>query len=192
MAATALFVSEQRFKAFTNVDANVRMQDISPYLLQAQDLYMQDTLGTKFFEALKDGIINDTLTADEKNLLNDYIAPPTMQYALYLMLPALKYKLVDKGLVSGQSEETGSTNLDELKYLRQEVLNTAQFYNKRLREYLLDNPGMFADYDSPGVDGMYPDKTNPYFSGLVVPKGPRNKPSAHPSCDECDDTTTIK
>ena len=67
MASTALFVSEQRFKAWTNVDANVRMQDISPYLIQSQDLYMQDTLGTKFYTRLKDGIINDNLTNDENN-----------------------------------------------------------------------------------------------------------------------------
>jgi len=191
MASTALFVSEQRFKAWTNVDANVRMQDISPYLIQAQDLYMQDTLGTLFYTRLKDGIINDNLTNDEKLILNEYIAPATMQYALYLMLPALKYKLVDKGVVSGSSEETDSTNLDELKYLRQNVLDTAQFYTKRLREYLLDNPDMFTEYQNPGVDGMYPNKSNPYFSGLVTPNGPRNNPSAYPDCQECDDTTTI-
>ena len=191
MASTALFVSEQKFKAWTNVDANVRMQDISPYLLQAQDLYLQDTLGTRFFERLKDGIINQNLTTDEQVLLNEYIAQPTMQYALYLMLPALKYKLVDKGVVSGTSEETAGTNLEELKYLRQGVLDTAQFYTKRLREYLLDNPGMFEEYQNPGTDGMLPNKVNPYFSGLVTPNGTRNKPSAYPDCQECDDTTTI-
>jgi hypothetical protein len=192
MAAIALFVSEQRFKQYTSVDSNVRDEDIAVYILQAQQMYAQDTLGTRFYNRITEGIVNNNLTSDEQTLLNDYIAPMTIQYGYYLMLPTLKYKIVDKGVVSGTSEETSSTSLDELKYLRQIALDSAQFYTKRLREYLLDNPSMFEEWQNPGTDGMYPNKTNPYFSGLVVPGGPRNKPSSHPGCDECDDTTTIK
>lgn len=191
MAAISLFVSEQRFKQFTSVDNNVRDNDVAVYILQAQQMYAQDTLGTTFYNRLTEGIIANDLTADEGNLLNDYIAPMVMQYGYYLMLPTLKYKIVDKGVLNGTSEETSATSLEELKYLRQAALDAAQFYTKRLREYLLDNPGMFTQYENPGTDGMYPNKTNPYFSGLVTPGGPRNKPGAHPNCDECDDTTSI-
>ena len=183
MAQTALLVSEQRLKQWTNLDSNVRVEDITPFIIQAQDIYIQDSLGTKFYNRIKDGIINANLTADEQTLLNDYIGPTLMQYALYLMMPGLKYKLVDKGVVSGSSEESTQTSLEELKYLRQSALDTAEFYNERLREYLLDNPGMFADYDAPGVDGMYPNKQTPYFSGLVVPK--RFKNYYDQKCDDC-------
>lgn len=192
MANIALFVSEQRFKAFTSVDSNVRDEDVATYILQAQQMGAQNTLGTKFYNRLSEGIIAADLNADEQTILNDYIAPYVMQYGLYLMLPSLKYKIVDKGVLNGASEETTTTSLEELKYLREAALDASEFYNKRLREYLLDNPGMYPEYDSPGTDGMYPDKTNPYFSGLVTPGGPRNKPSAQPGCDECDDTQTIR
>lgn len=191
MYPEALFVSEQRFKHWTQLDENVRFDDLVPFIRQAQDIACQNTLGTKFFQRLKDGIIAGDLNADEKHLMNEYIGPAVMQYALYLMLPSLKYKLMDKGVVSGISEETAATSLDELKYLRQSTLDTYEFYSKRLREYLMDNPGMFTEYDSPGAEGMYPDRSNPYFSGLVTPNGPRNKPTAQPGCDECDDTKTI-
>lgn len=191
MSAIALFVSEQRFKQFTSVDNNVRDEDVAVYILQAQQMYAQDTLGTRFYDRLQAGIVADDLTTDEGNILNDYIAPMVMQYGLYLMLPNLKYKIVDKGVLNGTSEETSATTLDELKYLRQAALDAAEFYTKRLREYLLDNPGMFDEYTNPGTDGMAPNKTNPYFSGLVTPHGSRNKPSAYPDCQECDDTTTI-
>lgn len=184
MAQTALLVSEQRLKQWTNLDSNVRVEEITPFIIQAQDIYVQDSLGTKFFNRIKDGIINANLTADEQTLLNDYIGPMLMQYALYLMMPGLKYKLVDKGVVSGNSEESTQTTLEELKYLRQSALDTAEFYNERLREYLIDNPGMFADYDTPGVDGMYPNKQTPYFSGLVVPK--RYKNYYDEKCQGCD------
>jgi hypothetical protein len=188
MAQTALLVSEQRFKQWTQVDANLRVEDITPFIIQAQDLYIQDTLGTLFFTHIKDQIIASTLTNDEKTLLNDYIGPCLMQYALYLMMPSIKYKIVDKGLVSGTSEETASTSLEELKYLRENTLDTAQFYNKRLTEYLCDNPGMFNLYENPGTKGMYPNKQNPYSAGLVIPQRRGNGMYKYCNCDDgCED-----
>ncbi len=183
--ATALLVSEQRLKQWTNLDENVRVEEITPFIIQAQDIYIQDQLGTKFYNSIKEGIINNTLTTDENAFLQDYIGPTLMQYGLYLMMPGLKYHLTEKGVLSGSSENATQTSLDELKYLRQSVLNTAEFYAQRLREYLLDNPGMFEDYDTPGTDGMYPNKQTPYFSGLVVPKM-RYKNYYDDKCDGCD------
>lgn len=192
MANTALLVSEQRMKQWTQLDDNVRMDDITPFILQAQDIYMQDTLGTKFYTRLKDGVIADDLDADEKLLLNDYIGPTLMQYALYLMLPSIKYKVANQGILNGTSEETSPTTLDELQYLRQSTLDTAEFYNKRLLKYFLDNPNLFPFYQNPGTDGMMPNKANPYFSGLVVP---RNNLSYYEErygeCSDCGPSTSI-
>lgn len=170
MATTALLVSEQRFKQWTNVDSNVRLEDITPFIIQSQDIFIQPVVGSSFYNRIKEGIINSDLSADEQTLLTDYIGPTLMQFALYLMLPGLKYKLVDKGVVSGTSEDSSQTSLDELKYLRQSISDTAEFYSKRLLEFLQDNPSMFALYENPGVDGMQPNRSNPYFSGLVIPR----------------------
>jgi len=185
--ATALLVSEQRLKQWTNLDENVRVEEITPFIIQAQDIYIQDQLGTKFYNTIKNGIINNNLTADEQTFLQDYIGPTLMQYALYLMMPGLKYKLSDKGVLSGSSENATQSTLDELKYLRQSTIDTAEFYAERLREYLIDNPGLFPDYETPGTDGMYPNKQKPYFSGLVVPRSRRTNyyDEICPDCDDC-------
>jgi len=186
MARTALLVSEQRMKQWTGLDENVRTEDIRVYIIQAQDIYVQDTLGTKFYNTIKSNIINNALTSDEETLLKDYVGPMLMQYALYLMLPHIKYKIVDKGILNGTSEETQATTLDELKYLRESTLNTAQFYNERVIEYFRDNPGMFPDYETPGTDGMYPNKQTPYFSGLVTQVPKYGKRYYEEKCDGCD------
>jgi hypothetical protein len=168
MAYTAILVSEQRLKQWTALDENVRVEEITPFIINAQDIYMQDTLGTRFYTRLKNGIINNDLNSDEQELLNEYVAPCLMQYALYLMLPTIKYKIVEKGILSGTSEETAATSLEELKYLRETTLDMAEFYNKRLVEFLVDYPGKFPEYATPGVKGMHPNKQTPYFSGLVT------------------------
>ena len=170
MAYTALLVSEQRLKQYTNLDSNVRNEEIAPWIIMGQDIYMQTSLGTPFLNRLKEGVVANDLNAAELLLLNDYIAPTLMQYSLYLMYPSIKYRVVEKGLVSGNSEDTDATSLEELKYLRQTTLDSAEFYDARLREYLCDvATGTFPQYDVVNSDdGMVPEKGTPYFGGLVT------------------------
>ena len=51
-----LLVSEQRMKQWTSLDNNIRIDVLTPPILQAQDLYIQDTLGTPFYNRLKAGV----------------------------------------------------------------------------------------------------------------------------------------
>lgn len=166
---TVLLVSEQKLKAFTAIHQNLQTDDLTPHINDAQNLYLQNQIGTKLLTELKQAVIDNNLSADQKTLLEDYIAPMLVNWSFYLALPFIKYKIVDKGIVSGTSESSTATTLDELQYLRESVSSTAEFYSERLREYLLDNPGMYPAYDNFGTDGMSPDKENQYFSGLVIP-----------------------
>ena len=185
------FVSEQRLKTYTALDENIRVKDITPFILNAQDLYIQPLLGTKFYKHLKDQIINNNLSGDEDSFIDDYVAKATMYYSLYLMLPTLKYKIVDKGILNGASEDTTATTLDELKYLRQSAIDTAEFFAKRLIEFLKDNPGMFPQYENPGVKGMMPDRSTPYFSGLVTKTPYRKYNNGCADCNPLQGPSTI-
>lgn len=169
MAVQVLLVSEEKIKAFTGMHENVRVEDIAPYIIQAQDIYLQPMLGTKFFTSLKNNVLNNTLSADETLFLEDYIAPWMIQRAFAMSVPFIKYKIVDKGVLSGTSETATQTTLEEVQYLISKIESTAEFYAQRTREFLFDNPSMFPDYVSPGTDGMFPDRTSPYFSGLTIP-----------------------
>lgn len=184
---TVLLVSEQRMKQWTSLDNNIRIDVLTPSILQAQDIYIQDTLGTPFYNRLKEGVLNNDLTADESSFLKDYVGPTLMQYALYLILPHLKYKFVEKGILNGSSEDTDSTNLDELKYLRETALDTAQFYNERMLEFLKDYPNMFPIYRTWNQKGMKPNKETPYFSGLQTNIPRRNDLWIYSDCGtDCD------
>lgn len=170
MSQTVLLVSEQRLKQWTSLDNNTRDEEITPSIIDAMSVYTQPSLGTPLFNHLKAGVIADTLNADEVTLLNDYVAPALMQYALYLMLPNIKYKIVEKGILNGASEETDSTTLEGLKYLRQSTLDLAQFYDTRLREFLHDAAAdTYPLWTNPTPrNGMLPDKKSAYNSGLVT------------------------
>lgn len=186
-AETVLLVSEQRMKDWTSLDSNIRIDVLTPSILNAQEIYIQDTLGTPFFNRLKEGVRLNDLTVDESDFLRDYVGPTLMQYALYLIMPNLKYKFVEKGIVSGASEETTGTTLEELKYLRETALDTAQFYDERMKENLKDFPNRFPIYKTWNTIGMAPNKQNTYFSGLQTNIPRRNDLWIYADCGtDCD------
>jgi len=163
---TVLLVSEQRMIQWTSLDNNIRIDVLTPSILNAQQTQIQDALGTKFFNRLKEGVRNNDLTADEEMFLRDYVGPALMQYALYLLLPNLKYKMVEKVILNGTSEETQPTTLQELQYLRETTMELAQFYDQRMREFLIQNPNMFNQWLTWDNNGMPRNPDTPYFSGL--------------------------
>lgn len=164
-----LLISENKLKAFTALHENIRVEDLAPYIMQAQDLYLQPVLGTKFYKAIKEKVVNQALNAKETELLEEYIAPMLIQRSFALSVPFLKYKIVDKGILSGNSETSSDTNLDEVKYIIDKIEVSAQFYQQRVREYLIDNLNEFPEYINPGVDGMLPNRKSQYTSGLTIP-----------------------
>ena len=163
---TILLVSEQRMKQWTALDKNIRIDVLTPSILNAQEIYIQDSLGTHFFDRLKEGVYLDDLTVDEEMFLKDYVGPTLMQYALYLLLPNLKYKMVEKGILNGTSEETQPTTLQELEYLREATMDTAQFYDRRMRQFLTQHPNMFQQWLTWNGNGMPRNASTPYFSGI--------------------------
>lgn len=168
--SNVLFISEARLKKLTAIHDNVEPQELTPFVQQAQDIYIQDVLGTKFYQSLKDKITGNTVTGNYKVLLDDYIAPTLANYAVYLAFPSLNYKIKNKAIMTPTSEESSVVDLSSIKYVRGSILDTAQFYGERTREYIVDNQEQFPEYLNPGTDGLMPNKTNPYFQGLYVPK----------------------
>jgi hypothetical protein len=168
--AYTLFISESRLKRLTAVHENLEPQELTPFVIQAQDVYVQELLGTKFYNNLKNRVISGTTSTQEVNLLNDYIAPMLANYSVYLALPSFNYKMKNKSVLNPSAEEAQNTDLSELKYLRGSIKDTADFYRERAREFLIDNDTDFPDYVNPGVDGMMPDRRNAYSSGIVIPR----------------------
>lgn len=169
--ANVLFISEQKLKTTTAVHGNVDPQDLLPAVVAAQDIYVQALLGTTFYNGLKGRVQAGTETVVEKTLLNDYIAPMLANYALYQAFPTLAYKIFNKSVSQPTSEESNPATLEEIKYVRDGVLNTAEFYRERAREFLKDNESDYPEYQNPDIDqGMYPDKSSDYYSGIVIPK----------------------
>jgi len=185
---TALFVTEEKIKSFTGIDDNVDPVMLYPYVLQSQDFWIQQTCGTKLYNALKQYVVDKVtlgtpIPADYKQLLDEYVAPTVVHYAYYQALPQLKYRATNKGVNSGTSEVASTISLEELQYLRNNIFDTAKFYNERLRDFLVAYQANYPEYQSyTNKDGMAPNRGTSYYTGLAIPN------RKYKYCDDCEDS----
>lgn len=165
-----LLISENRVKKLTGLDENITSDQLSNFILQAQDLIVQSVLSTRFFKHIKEAVVAGTLTDDEKELLNNYIGPVLAHYSFYYALPSLNYKAKNKSVLKGTSEEAVNVDLTEFKILRSSVLVTAEFYESRLREFLCDFSHLFPLYLNNDGIGMPASGNQDSSTGLFIPK----------------------
>lgn len=76
---------------------------------------------------------------------------------------------MNKDIVRKLSETSTGATLEDIKYLRNVVLNTAEFYTKRLVDYLRHNNSSYPEYSTNSGADMSPDKSA-YYSNMNLDK----------------------
>jgi hypothetical protein len=165
------FISTQYLRQNTPIEDNVDDDKIIPYIVQAQDTYLQQSIGETGYNALKSAVQNNTLTSDEQTFMRNYVQPLVAQYTFFLALPFITFKATNKSLSKESSEYSQPAELEELKYLRSNVKDVAEFYQRRMVKWLLDHPGTFTWYDSPDPLDNLNKTAQSYFSGIYIPYG---------------------
>jgi hypothetical protein len=153
--ANAIFVSETWLKNNTAISGNLDILELLPFVQEAQDQYVQDLTGSSLYETLKTAVVGASLSADQTALMN-LIRPALAWYSVYKALPFLNWKLKAKAVLRGNGEGVEPAALDEIRYLREEVKQNAQFHSQRVVDYLAKNCSKFPDYSAPGTSDIYP------------------------------------
>ena len=172
-----LFISEAKLKDSTAINLNVDNKILLPYVLQSQQLYVKTKLGTDLYEKLESLIIAGTVNAVGNEayatLLNDYIGTQLPNYALYHCIPFLRFK-VENGNIYSKTSETGTAlTTEESQHLREEVLNTAQYFTERMIDYICNNNSLFPEYSTNTGADVDPDR-NAYYNGMNLER-PQNQ-----------------
>ena len=164
-----LFISESKLKSSTAISLSVDNAILLPYVLQSQKLYVKTKLGSDLYEKLEAlitaGTVNDAGNEAYATLLNDYIGSQLPNYALYHAIPFLRFKIENGNIYSKTSESGNSLTTDEAQHLREEVLNTAQYFTERMIDYICNNSTLFPEYTTNSGADVEPSH-NAYFNGL--------------------------
>jgi len=163
-----LFLSVDYFRDNTVVNGDVDSEALEPQILLAQNIHIEAITGTKLYNAIITSVEADTLAGDNKTLLDDYLQPALLQWALYECLPYINYKLTNKAISTKNSDNSDPIALDELHYLRTNVRDNAEYMSERATKFLKANTDLYPLFlENDECDEIKPNKSN-YFSGIVL------------------------
>jgi len=171
--AYALFVSRNDIIKNSPLQGSIDADRLLPFVRTAQDKYMLNLLGTVLFYFLQGHIENNTvstLSVFYQDLINDHIKPTLIWYSCVEYIPFSGIQFKSEGAVKHQSEVSVSPGKNEIDYLLQKALNSADFYATRTQNYLVSYSNQIPQYlQSVGnLTQVYPDFTNQYFGGIQL------------------------
>lgn len=167
--AYVLFVSEERLKETTAITSNVDVEFLLPYLKIAQRKYIETALGTDLYEVLQSKISGGTLSGAYQTLVNDYVSDALCHFAFYEALPYMHYKVMNKAVMLKSSDNATPISRDELQDLRYNVLDTAEWFRKRIVDYLAHNNSSLPEYNTNTNEDISPSKSA-YTSAMNLDK----------------------
>ena len=130
------FINVNTIKERSALHTNVDDKLILPEILTAQDMYLLPALGTALYNRLQTGIESANLTADEIDLLDNFITNPLVYFTLSELPVGLSYQFYNKGLVRKTSDNTDQPNMQDLIDVASRYRTRAEFYTQRLIKHL--------------------------------------------------------
>lgn len=165
--ATALFISRTDLVKNSIIDGNTDTDKFIQFIKIAQEIEVQNYLGTDLYNKISADIIAGTLTGDYLNLVNDYIQPMLIWWAQVSYLPYAAYQIKNGGVFKHTSENSESVSKSEVDYLVGKARDTAEYYTRRFIDYMSFNSSTFPEYNSNSDSDVYPDKDS-LFNGWVL------------------------
>jgi len=167
----AIFITANDLKRYSVVNGNVDNDKFMQFIEISQDIHVQNYLGTdlynKYQTLIIDGTINDVGNAKYKTLLDTYIKPFTIHWALVEYLPYAAYTVANGGVYKHTSETSQTVDKNEIDFLIEKQRDTAQHYTRRFIDFMCFNSSDYPEYNSNSNGDMYPDKKSD-FGGWVM------------------------
>jgi hypothetical protein len=165
--AQALLITDTDLKKFTATNGNVDVDKFVQFIKIAQDIHIQNYLGTKLLEKIEADIIGGTLSGNYLSLVNTYVKPMLIHWAMVEYLPFAAYTIANKGVYKHSSENSQNVDKNEVDFLTEKERSIAQHYTERFINYMCFNNNLFPEYNNNSNDDMYPDRMNNYTSWYI-------------------------
>ena len=163
-----LFVTPEDIKRNTIINGNMDNNEFLQFVKIAQQIHIQNYLGTKLYDEITEDIENDDLPADYQFLLNEYIQPMLINFAMVDYVPFAGVTIKNGGIFKHRTDTGDIPSKEEIDFLTQKYRNFAEFYSRRFIDYM----GIYAsqkypEYFTNANADMFPD-TKANFVGWVL------------------------
>ena len=167
------FIDTDFLKENSLVEFNVDDSKINPLIFKAQDMFLAPILGSIFYDYLQDAAANNTLTVDEEDLIANYFQQLIVEWTVYISINQLASKITNKSVSNENSQYSSTADRNSRLDLRNELRDNAEFYSKRLTNYLCQHRSLFPVYDNNTERENLPKNNQSYFSGIYLKKNNR-------------------
>jgi hypothetical protein len=156
--AKALFVKTIEIAEYTALNGNLDVDKIKQFMWIAQELDIQNYLGTDLYNKINDDIVAGTLAGNYLTLTNEYIKPMLIHFTMVQYLPWAAYTIANQGVFKHSSENSESVSKNEVDYLIDKELSIANHYAKRFTDYICFESALYPEYNTNSNGDMFPDK----------------------------------
>lgn len=167
------FITATQFKNNTSVEQNADDKQINIAIFKAQEINILPILGSNFYNHLMSQIEAETLTSDEEELINGYISFCIYEWAAYHYAHSTYSKLTNKGVTSDIAPYVATAERQQFTTKVNKLQNDAEFYCKRLINYLSLNRALFPEYQFCDPEQNLNPSKKAGTNGFYIPK--RNK-----------------
>jgi len=165
--AQALFVTRDDIVKLTALSGNIDVDKYTQFIKIAQDIHIQNYLGTKLFNKINDAIVSNTLESPYTTLLSKYIKPMVIHFAMVEYLPFAAYTIANKGVYKHNSENSINAEKNEIDFLVEKERNIAEHYTKRFIDFMSYNQASFPEYYLNSNGDMFPDSDANFISWVI-------------------------
>ena len=146
-----LLISEDAIRTLTGLDDNVFGKNLLPSIRESQDIGLQSIIGSCLYQRLcsmvEDGSITSQENSHYKLLLDNQIKYYLLYQVIYNLIPIIGVKLANIGVVMSNDEHIQNITEDERSRVATYYEQKADWYAKRLQEFLKANKDLYPELD---------------------------------------------
>ena len=156
--AKVLFIKREDVVRASSINGSLDTDKLVQWIYVAQEIHIQNYLGTRLYNKFRTDIAGATLNATYEALLDDYIQPMLIHWALVEYLPHAAYTIANGGAYKHNSENATTMDKEEIDFLVNKHRDIAEHYTRRFIDYMSFNQNTFPEYNQSQNEEMYPDK----------------------------------
>lgn len=166
------WITQSYLKTITPINMNVDISEVSNHIESCQLIYTRELLGKLLYDDLDAKFIANILSAIETELF-ELLKQSIAYRSAEIYIPFASIKIRNKGVVRLSDEYGQQASLDDVKYLRHELKNRAEYFEKQVQNFLCeynnDFPLWTASKSSNGqAQLIYPTSNTPYDSDIYI------------------------
>lgn len=168
--ATILFINRTDLVRNSIIDGNLDTSKLLQHIKIAQEIDVQEIIGTPMYDGLTDAIVNGIdlpANARWKTILDQFIVPMLIWFGQANFYPFAAYTIANGGVYKHQSENSQSVDKSEIDFLVEKARTNAEWYSRRFIDFMNYNNATYPEYNKSKNDDIYPSHDS-LFNGWVL------------------------